>query len=134
MLRRDESSNCRGVNAFYGMKVSCRTREKYCNLNFLASILFYSKISWKMIPTTDIESGKINITCLWATKLHNIYKIYVVSGHPLTIIWKILTSLGEKIAKNANWDFLLFYQNRSNSSSRWSRKLKFGQVMENPII
>ena len=27
MWRLDESSNCRGVNTFYGMKISCRTRK-----------------------------------------------------------------------------------------------------------
>ena len=30
-----------------------------------------------------------------------------------------------------NRDFLVFYKNENNSSSKWSTKLKFGQVLEN---
>ena len=46
-----------------------------------------------------------------------------------TLIWKMLTSLDEKLAKIKNCDFLVFYKIRNNFFKELLKKLRFGQEM-----
>ena len=83
-----------------------------------------------------IWSCKINITYLWAIKLHK--KLEQLNFHDLTgfrssftLIWKILSSLGGKIAKNEIvlfWYFMkfviIFLKNDLKSAKIWPSTVK----------
>ena len=88
---------------------------------------------WPLTPPYGLKKYCVDIITFLKQLLH-IFKIQLALGHGILWFWQSWPVLMKKCPKSKNHDFLVFYENWYNSSSKWYRKLKFGQVMHNNII